>query len=317
MREPDEPTLQASGRRPREVRRAVPVAPGPGTWILGGALAVALFAVLLAFLPVAPTLAPAPEPEPSRLRAAVALVHVLVIAAGTLLVVGQAGFLGSVREDDLPRSPVARRAWAQTMLGVGLLGAAWTQLYTWLFSLWSGADFLGAWVHGPKGLALADAWNTLGSFAFLFLYLVLDLPSVRSDEDAGRAREFQRSVARVAALSWGVAVLSLVGRHGWLGLERLGPFACSLLAAVAMMYFFGKFDYRYMRVKRLAIAPLYVYVAIQTAWHEIAPTTTGASAGYADALFLVALVLKAYFFGLLALWIRNRTLQRYLDFASL
>lgn len=314
MREPDEPVLQTPERRPRAAPRAPGAAPARATWLLGGALSVALLAALLAFLPVSPTLPPTPEPAPSPLRAAVALVHVLVIAAGTLLVVGQAGFLGSAREDDLPRSPVARRVWAQTMLGIGLLGAAWTQLYTWLFSLWSGADFLGAWVHGPKGLALADAWNTLGSFAFLFLYLVLDLPSVRSDEDAGRAREFQHSVARVAALCWGVTALSLIGRHGWLGLERLGPFACSLLAAVAMMYFFGKFDYRYMRVKRLAIAPLYVYVAIQTAWHEIAPSTTGA---YADALFLVALVLKAYFFGLLALWIRNRTLQRYLDFAAL
>jgi len=79
------------------------------------------------------------------------------------------------------------------------------------------------------------------------------------------------------------------------------------------MYFFGKFDYRYMRVKRLWIAPLYVYVAIQTAWHEIAP----GAGWYADGLFLAALLLKAYFFGLLWYWIRNRTLQRYLDFASL
>lgn len=68
-----------------------------------------------------------------------------------------------------------------------------------------------------------------------------------------------------------------------------------------------------MRVPRPLIAPLYVYVAIQIAWHEIAP----GEAAYAEGLFVSALLLKAYLFGLLWVWLRRRTLQRYLDFAAL
>jgi len=274
---------------------------------------VLLYAGLLVLLPVSGRTPVAEAPAATPLLELVALAHVLVVTVGYLAILVTGGFIGAGREDLLPRGPIARRAFSQVLLGLGLLAGAWCQLYVWLFTIWAGSDVLGAWARGPKGLALADGWNTLASFAFFYLYLVLDLPSVRSAEDEQRGAPFRRSLAGIGALCGGVALLALIGRHGWLGLERVGPFAGSLLAAVAMMYFFGKFDYRFMRVPRPWIAPLYLYVAIQTTWHEIAP----GDGSTAEALFLAALLLKAYLFALLCFWIRRRTLQRYLDFAAL
>jgi hypothetical protein len=310
-----ESNVTEASKRALEVRAAVDggVARGPRALVLGAALLALAYLALLFFLPVAEAVRGSAPPHATPLLRFVAFAHVLVVSAGYLLLLVEGGFAGAARAERLPRGPLARRAYAQVLFGLGLLAAAWGQLYLWLFSIWSEAGVLGAWAAGPKGLALADAWNTLASFAFFYLYLVLDLPSVRSEEDAGRATPFRRSLAGVGLLCGAVAVLALLGRHGWLGLERLGPLSGSLLAAVSMMYFFGKFDYRFMRVPRPLIAPLYVYVAIQIAWHEIAP----GDATFAEGLFVAALLLKAYLFALLWVWLRKRTLQRYLDFAAL
>lgn len=308
---------EAPGRTEVESARTAPSAAVAARTFPGGALAfatalVAGYVALLVLLPGADGMRVSEPPRATPLLRLVAFAHVVVVSAGYLLLLVEGGFVGT-RTEGMPRGPLARRAFRQVLFGLALLSVAWGQLYLWLFSIWSDAGALGAWARGPKGLALADAWNTLASFAFFYLYLVLDLPSVRSAEDAERAAPFRRALAGVGLLCLAVAVLALLGRHGWFGLERLGPLAGSLLGAVAMMYFFGKFDYRFMRVPRPLIAPLYVYVAIQIAWHEIAP----GEAAYAEGLFVAALLLKAYLFGLLWVWLRRRTLQRYLDFAAL
>jgi hypothetical protein len=302
-------------RRRRAIEDAKPE-PRPKRSALAAHLAVVLLALafvpLLALLPVRDGTLILP-PTPSPLRFAIALAHVPLMAA--FLFLRQSG-IGMVRgEECLPRSPLARRAFVQVLDGTTWLVASWMALYAWLAYLWSGSTVLGAWTHGPKGLVLADAFNTAGSAAFFYLYLVLDKPSVSDADQPARDGEFRRSWIGVLAVCVSTVAVTLLGRHGWLGLQEIGPLAGSFLAAIAMMYFFGQLDYRYMRVRRLWIAPLYLYVAIQMAWHEIA--RAGDGSGYAEVLLIAALVLKAYLLGMLLLWIRDRTLQKYLDFASL
>ncbi len=275
--------------------------------LLGLGLGALLFAGLLVFLPVRRTAILDLEPA-SGLRLTIASLHLPLLLAFL-------GFLvrSSQRASSVPRSPVARAAWGQLMWGLFLLAASWLCLYGWMVALWSGAPG-GEWA-GARGLALADLLNTLGSVAFFYLYLVLDKPSVPAHEDPGRDVEFRRSLLAVAGICALSGLLSMLGRLGYFQLSELGPLLGSFVAAIAMMYFFGQFDYRYMRVPRWMIAPLYLYVAIQVAWHEIA--AKDGEAWYPNALLVTALVLKAYLLGILCLWIHRKTLQKYLDFASL
>jgi len=154
---------------------------------------LALFLALLMLLPIAPTAAAAPLPPNSLLSLLIAHGHLGVIVVGNGLIQASAGsFTG--RKDAQPRSPTAQRAWQQLLSGIGSLTVAWMFLYMTLWNTWSDSlPLLGGWLHGPRGLAIADAWNTLASLSFFYLYLVLDQPSVRSEDDAERGAGFRRA----------------------------------------------------------------------------------------------------------------------------
>lgn len=307
-------------RLEEELARAPSQAPGaPGgapsgpSW-LGPALALTVTSVLAALLVGLPVRAGV-EASPmidAGFRFAIALAHLPVICAFLFL---RFKWFGPPWSGTLPRSPIAREVWKQLLRGMTWLCLSWLALYAWLAAAWSGVDLFGAWVRGPKGLAVADLLNTGGTLAFFYLYLVLDKPSVPIAGDPQRHRDFKRSLLVAGGVCGAVGLLSLLGRLGYLHLNELGPLCGSFAAAIAMMYFFGQFDYRYMKVKRWMIAPLYLYVAIQVAWTEIA--AAGSQGWHPNTLLVAALVLKVYLFSMLVFWIREKTLQKYLDFAAL
>ncbi len=285
--------------------------PNARIWIMAGALALVVIAL---GLPHGGMLQePATAPNPWRLG--MALAHVACLCGFLILRRTRWRFDNPTA---LPRHPVAREAWRQFLNGVDALVLSWAALYLWLSWLWAGAYLPGilpeAW-SSARLLAIADLLNAAGSVVFLYLYLVLDKPSVPSPELPDRDVDFHDAWCACVALGLAVTLAAVLGRLGWLGsVSPLGPMLGSFLAAVAMMYLFGRFDYRSMRVGRLAVAPLYLYVALQVAWDRVA--TTEVSLG-AELAFALALVLKLYLLACLVRWARDRRLQRYFDFAAL
>lgn len=274
-------------------------------------LAVLLSVGLLLLLPAVGGPVPAATPRAFW----IAVLHVVLLSLVLALRLGPLAFAAAA---ELPAEPVARRVWRQYQRGLNALCLAWWGLYVWLAVTWGRAVFGGAsgsaWLDGPRALAVGEVLNTLASLAFLYLFLVLDHPSVPVAGEEGRDEGFKRSWRLACTAAGAVAALSVLDRLGYLVPDlRLGPLAGSFFAAVAMMYFFGRFDFRYMRVPRLQIAPLYVYVALQVAWERVSSRPDG----LADAAFGLALGLKVYLLYLQLRWMRNRTLQRYFDFAAL
>jgi hypothetical protein len=103
---------------------------------------------------------------------------------------------------------------------------------------------------------------------------------------------------------------SAMGRYGLLGLDRSGPMIASLFTAITMAYFFGRLDSFDMNVQRWALAPLYLYVAIQANWFSFGDTIPERSS---RAVFLgLALLLKVYLFIAVTHWLLHGNIQRYL-----
>jgi succinate dehydrogenase hydrophobic anchor subunit len=207
-----------------------------------------------------------------------------------------------------PRQEIARRAWAQYQSGLTALVGVWLALYAFLTLVPDQA------VGDDVRHAVADGLNNLASLAFLFLYLVLDRPSVRGNSDGdgeGRAAAFVASWRGCCGAVLAVALLGLLGHFGRFGVWATLP--GPILAAIAMSYFFSRFDPRVMGVRRLGLAPLYAYCSLQLAW----PLVQGTDLNVAEALLWAALALKLYVVVTQLAWMQTGAIQRYLDHAAL
>ncbi|MFT5476747.1 MAG: hypothetical protein ACI8Y8_002087, partial [Planctomycetota bacterium] len=238
------------------------------------------------------------------LRLHVAVAHVVVMAVLLVLVFTNA-------RPQEPQGPVARQAWRQFRRGWTLLWCSWLALYSWLGLYWS-MESAGVATWSRWGPPVADLLNVVTAAAFFYLFLVLDRPSVKADGLPERDRTFRRSLVGVAIVCGATALLSILGRFEWFGLEAFGPLMGSLLVAISMAFFVGRLSDSHLQVRRALLAPLYFYVAIQVLWHL--SVMQEAAGEVANALVLCgALALKIYLFALVTRWIQDGQLQRYFD----
>ena len=239
------------------------------------------------------------------------LAHVAFIAAALIQIASDR------RRFALPEGArgIVPRVWKQFLLGWTLLWGAWLALYSCLAfsSFMEGQPPTHRWAS-----ATAEVIQIVSSYAFLYLFLILDRPSVPLTEHPQRDRDFRTSLAAVQVVCGITAVLSIAGHFAWApGLKPLAVWTVSLLAAVSMMYFFMGLGYRELRIRRLMLAPLFLYVAIQMLYPVIAGLESSREEGLAlpsaELLLWVALILKIHLFRLVTQWIHKGRLIEYLE----
>ncbi len=95
-----------------------------------------------------------------------------------------------------PITRVGHEAWGPFLRGWTGLWMAWLFLYVWLTLAWCGLFQIGTtatWIA-------ADLLNLCGGFAFFYLFLVLDKPSVPAQGQPERDRGFRRALGLVGAI---------------------------------------------------------------------------------------------------------------------
>jgi hypothetical protein len=241
-----------------------------------------------------------------------AVLHTLMIA---LFIVLRFTPFGTPPATVPRQSVLAQKSYEQFLRGWTAIWLSWLLLYCWLAVAW-GFELSqdSSSIHPSLVWALADLFNVASAVAFLYLFLVMDIPSVPSKRDPDRSRHFRISFGFVMGLGAAVFLPAVLGRCGFLGLERSGPTIVSLFAAVAMAYFFGRLDSFHMSVPRWALAPLYLYVAIQVIWVTFGDPE---KAQPARGVFLcLALLLKVYMFVAVTHWLLHGNIQKYLEFKA-
>ncbi len=231
----------------------------------------------------------------------VALAHILALGLILTLLVTKVS-------SRAPESPVAQRAFRQFERGWNALWASWLGLYVWLALAWGEAFASGS----PWVMAIADLFNISSSGIFLYLFLVLDRPSVKATGEPARDRAFRTSLFGVVSISGAVGIASVLGRFELFHAGEFGPMLGSILAAISMAFFFGRLSDSHMKIRRALLAPLYLYVAIQMLWHLFQQDTAGSEVAH-SLVFCGALLLKVYLFAVVTRWIATGTLQTYFD----
>ena len=295
----NDPPPAASAERPT-APRASPLRAGALAVPTAVAIAAAAVAAKTGAVALAAALPELLGERPLELYGA--LSHVLVLAVLIALVLA-----GAPPQE--PAGTVARNAWRQFRRGWLVLWASWFVLYAWLAVYWAreGGATWRAW-----GSAAADVLNLVTSAVFFYLFLVLDKPSVKAVGEPERDGAFRTSLFWIACTCGAIALLSIGGRFGWLGLEQVGPALGSMTVAVSMAFFVGRLSDSHLKVRRSLLAPLYVYVAIQMLWHVVV-VVGGASEAATSLVLGGALALKVYLFVLITRWMADGALQTYFD----
>jgi hypothetical protein len=148
--------------------------------------------------------------------------------------------------------------------------------------------------------------------AFFHLFLVLDVPSVSSQEDPDRNKTFQKGLIAVASICFLVFLLSGFSRADPI-FGRFGVYLSGLLVAISMAYVFGRLDSHYMNVNRWMLAPLYLYAVIQVS----GPALVGISKDTQQKIFFDSvLVLKIYLYFVVYYWLQNGHFEKYFNIAA-
>lgn len=244
----------------------------------------------------------------------VAVIHVVLLSV--LLILRKT----SLRFDDAasaPRSAATRTAWKQYKFALDGLVFSWLGTYVLLAVMWMlyGTD------GNPLLWACADVLNIAGAAsAFLAMHLILDQPS--APDRPGGARPFENAWRATCVISFTVAVFSgwarlQTGADGAVGppseTARLALMLGSIFSAVAMAFFFGRFDHRHMRVARVWMLPHGLYLGIQVFW----PQLVNGQGWLTPVVLFAALILKIVMLVAQYHWMRRGVIQRYLDLAAL
>lgn len=207
---------------------------------------------------------------------------------------------------------LAMSSFKQLIRGWALLWATWLLLYICLGAHWlkliSGEMSTLAWY-------VADGLNMINGFFFFYLFFVLDQPSVSTKSEPDRARAFHFNI--FIAIASGVTALITSGvvssyspenepNGGTLVQKLVGAYT-----AMGMAFFFGRLDSHYLRVSRIVMAPLYLYVVIQLFWGRSIFAGNMTFNKDQVAVFGLALVLKFVIFLTLSTWIRD---GRFIDY---
>lgn len=197
----------------------------------------------------------------------------------------------------------------QLLRGWRCLWITWLLFYSCLAILWLRPFELpdSVWYR-----YIADALNMVNGFFFYYLFFVLDMPSVPTEEKPQGDRQFKRNTILVFIL--GILALLGQGFFGWLYGPKEGDMTLidKLVAAyiaIGMAFFVGRLDSHHLKVNRIILAPLYLYAIIQLFWGR---NILGLKADNERvAIFALALILKFVIFVIISTWIRNNRFRPY------
>lgn len=189
-----------------------------------------------------------------------------------------------------------------------------------LFYIWLGANWFGLhnFIDSELTWYIADALHMLIGFCYYYLFFVLDPPSVTTESKPNSAIIFRRSVITVLAFGCIVFIASVL--VDWYHSTAVGVKITDIVVhkliptytAIGLAFFIGRLDSHYLRIPRVILAPLYLYVLVQLLWSRVEATNIPNINSERVAILGLALILKFVFFYSIAKWIRNGGFLQYL-----
>jgi hypothetical protein len=221
----------------------------------------------------------------------------------------------SIKNSDNASTPPATKiSFWKLMLGWRLL---W--LFRMLLYIWLGANWFGLHLVSPKlAWQIASAIHLLVGFFHYFLFFVLDPPSLATASSPDSAIVFQRNI--ITTLLFGCFVFIASVFVSWYQPTTSEDEITNILAnrliptyaGIGMAFLIGRLDSHYLRIPRVLLAPLYLYVIVQPLWSRAAGTDFQNVIVERAAIFSLVLTLKFVFFYSVAKWIRNGGFLQYL-----
>jgi hypothetical protein len=216
--------------------------------------------------------------------------------------------------DNVSTLPSTKNSFRKLMLGWRLLWLVRMLLYLWLGANWFG---LHNFINLKLTWYIADALHLLVGFFYYFLFFVLDPPSVATELKPDSAIVFRRSVITMLLLGCLVFIASVL--VSWshspskAGVTDIVVYKIiPTYTGIGMAFFIGRLDSHYLRMPRVILAPMYLYVIIQPLWGRIEATEIPNVNPERVVILSLALMLKFVFFYSVAKWIRNGSFLQYL-----
>jgi hypothetical protein len=226
--------------------------------------------------------------------------------------------LGIRREGKIPWSKIAQDSFHQFLKGWSAIWISWLVLYLYLGIIWFIVKS-GYVIANTSAQITVDFLNVFNSAIFLYIFLVLDMPSVSTETEPNRNKEFRNGMITVSIICLIVFLLSALGRLKPRGIFELGVYLSGILVAISMSYVVGRLDSHHMNVKRGMLSLLYLYAVIQVIGPKLVnfcmPTGTHSEI-YPDLFFGAALVLKLYLFVVITYWLQDGSFEQYFNAAS-
>ena len=226
--------------------------------------------------------------------------------------------LGIRREGKIVWSQIAREAFHQFLKGWAAIWITWLLLYFYLGIIW----FIVQAKHSVANQSVqitVDFLNVSNSAVFLYMFLVLDMPSVPTEKDPNRNKEFHNGIITVTTACLIIFLWSALGRLKPERIFEIGVYLSGILVAISMSYVVGRFDSHHMNVKRWMLSLLYLYAVIQVIGPKLVdfcePSKTNSTI-YPDLFFGTVLVLKLYLFVVITYWLQNGSFEQYFNAAS-
>jgi hypothetical protein len=222
----------------------------------------------------------------------------------------------AIKDADNTSTPATtKNSFRKLMLGWRLLWLGHMSFYSWLLIHWFG---LHNFVHPAWTWYIADAIHMLIGFFYYYLFFVLDPPSVTTELKPNSAIVFRRGV--IAVLVFGCIVFIASMLVDWYNstaaqVRITDIFVHKLIpayTAIGMAFFIGRLDSHYLRIPRVILAPLYLYVLVQLLWSRVEATDLPKVNTERVAIISLALILKFVFFYSVDKWIRNGGFLQYL-----
>ncbi len=243
----------------------------------------------------------------------ISILHVLTMVLLVIIYLMPEGSKKTI--DALPEGIVksSMKQFNRGWLGIWI---GWILLYIWMSIKWLKEKQLieqGIWEIYQRfsvySWAVADLLNVVSTFFFFYLFLVLDMQSVKTQDMPNRNARFQKAIIHFGIVLTIVLACSVTDRFINFGAwEGVGILLYSLLTSISMLYFFGRLDSHFFNIKRSLLAPLYLYAIIQVNWNNL---HSADFALQALAMFFLAFLLKIYLFLIVIRWIRNGDFERY------
>jgi hypothetical protein len=209
--------------------------------------------------------------------------------------------------------PSAKDSFRKLMLGWRLLWLFRMLLYVWLGAHWFG---LHNFVSSKLTWYIASALHLLVGFFHYFLFFVLDIPSVATESRPNSAIVFRRSISTILVFGGFVFIASALVNYSTPSEAGITNFLAHKLiptyAGIGMAFLIGRLDSHYLRIPRIMLAPMYLYVIVQPLWSRVAGTDFQNVNAERAAIFALVLTLKFVFFYAVAEWIRNGGFLQYL-----